>query len=380
MNKTKKLLIIILGIFLIGFVFEGIIANKSNVYKEQKVGSIKKNKKLLSINLEQTAGAGDYKTVTQSNWPTDGYVFNEELSKCENGSTLSWDEINKKVIVSGSLTDKCYVYFDIYVPTLAEYIINNIWTGTQGDNSLYYHNSSLINGASDNSYRYAGKSNLVNNYVCFNYDETNICPTGNLYRIVGVFDNQVKLMKISSIGKYPWDESGINTWSTSSLNKYLNETFYNQINPTWQNMIETTTWKVGGNTGANIRDAVPSVAYKNEIETPAENITHDAKIGLLYASDFGFAVSPSLWTTTLFNYSISSSNWMNVPSFGEWTITPLLSRETNSLAFRIASGYVTNNYVNYIDCNVRPSFYLKSDVRYAGGVGSSTDPFRISMN
>ena len=44
----KKLLIIILGIFLIGFVFEGIIANKSNVYKEQKVGSIKKNKKLLS--------------------------------------------------------------------------------------------------------------------------------------------------------------------------------------------------------------------------------------------------------------------------------------------------------------------------------------------
>lgn len=122
------------------------------------------------------------------------------------------------------------------------------------------------------------------------------------------------------------------------------------------------------------------MAYKNEIETPAENITHDAKIGLLYASDFGFAVSPSLWTTTLFNYSISSSNWMNVPSFGEWTITPLLSRETNSLAFEIASGYVTNNYVNYIDCNVRPSFYLKSDVRYAGGVGSSTDPFRISMN
>ncbi len=153
MNKMKKLLIIILGIFLIGFVFEVIIANKSNVYKEQKVGSIKKNKKLLSMNLEQTAGAGDYKTVTQSNWPTDGYVFNEELSKCENGSTLSWDEINKKVIVSGSLTDKCYVYFD-KILTLAEYVKSQ-YTGTQGENGIYYHNSTLTNGAGDNSYRYA---------------------------------------------------------------------------------------------------------------------------------------------------------------------------------------------------------------------------------
>ena len=29
------------------------------------------------MNLEQTAGAGDYKTVTQSTWPTDGYIFNK---------------------------------------------------------------------------------------------------------------------------------------------------------------------------------------------------------------------------------------------------------------------------------------------------------------
>mgnify|MGYP007094019626 FL=1 len=39
--------------------------------------------------------------------------------------------------------------------TLAEHVISQ-YTGTQGDNALYYHNSSLTNGAGDNSYRYAG--------------------------------------------------------------------------------------------------------------------------------------------------------------------------------------------------------------------------------
>ena len=89
MNKKNKILIIIIVIFLIGFVFERINTNKSNVYEKQNVSSIKKDKKLLSMNLEQTAGAGDYKIVTQSEWPTKGYKFNTELSRCENGSALN---------------------------------------------------------------------------------------------------------------------------------------------------------------------------------------------------------------------------------------------------------------------------------------------------
>ena len=107
------------------------------------------------MNLEQTAGAGDYKTVTQSSWPTEGYKFNTELSRCENGSTLSWDDTKKAVIMQGNVSDKCYVYFDIFQPTLAEYIKSQ-YTGIQGENGIYYHNSSLENGAGDNSYRYAG--------------------------------------------------------------------------------------------------------------------------------------------------------------------------------------------------------------------------------
>ena len=220
MNK-KKILTIILIILFIGFVAERINTNKSDVYEEQNKRLIKKNKNMLSMNLEQTAGAGDYKTVTQSGWPTEGYVFNEELSKCENGSTLSWDDTKKTVIMQGNVSDKCYVYFDL-IPsmTLAEYVISQ-YTGVQGENSIYYHNSSLENGAGDNSYRYAGASDSVNNYICLGSDEAT-CPDANLFRIIGVFGDQTKVIRAKSVGDKQWHTSPNNTWSSSSLNTYLN--------------------------------------------------------------------------------------------------------------------------------------------------------------
>lgn len=84
----------------------------TNTYVEDNSNSQTKKTKGISMNLEQNAGAGDYKTVTQSEWPTEGYIFNVELSRCENGSILKWDATQKTVIVSGNLSDKCYIYFD----------------------------------------------------------------------------------------------------------------------------------------------------------------------------------------------------------------------------------------------------------------------------
>ena len=205
--NNKKILTIIL-IILFSFVTERINTNKTDIYEEQNKISIKKNKNMLSMNLEQTAGAGDYKTVTQSSWPTEGYKFNTELSRCENGSEISWDDAKKVVVVTGNLLDKCYVYFDIYLTTLAEYIKSQ-YTGTQGDNALYYHNSTLTNGAGDNSYRYAGASESVNNYICLGSDEAT-CTDANLFRIIGVFGDQVKVIRAKSVGDQPWHSSLVN--------------------------------------------------------------------------------------------------------------------------------------------------------------------------
>ena len=62
--------------------------------------------------------------------------------------------------------------------------IKSLYT-SQGSNGIYYHTSSLVNSAGDNSYRYAGAN--PNNYVCFGSDAST-CPSDNLYRIIGILE------------------------------------------------------------------------------------------------------------------------------------------------------------------------------------------------
>lgn len=81
-NKRKMMSMIILVIAIVLVVFTYLNANNS--YEEKIINKPNKVTKGIALNLEQTEGAGDYKLVTQSNWPTEGYKFNSELSKCEN--------------------------------------------------------------------------------------------------------------------------------------------------------------------------------------------------------------------------------------------------------------------------------------------------------
>ena len=390
MNKKNKILTIVLIILIIGFVFERINTNKSDVYEEQNKSSIKKNINLLSMNLEQTAGAGDYKTVTQSSWPTEGYKFNAELSRCENGSTINWDDTKKAVIMQGNVSDKCYVYFDIWIPSIADYCtsgtdlatcVKNF--GNQGPDisNIYIHNSSLDNGAGDNSYRYAGASDSVNNYICLGSDEAT-CPEANLFRIIGVFGDKTKVIRAKSVGGQKWNTSYSNTWSSSSLNTYLNGTYLTSLG-TIKNKIATTTWKAGGGSWDNIVNSVPKTAYQNEVGSSASSTTVDKKIGLMYVSDYYYSASPSAWTLVGYNGSdatkdyraATSTNWLYLGSY-EWTISRY-SGNTN-FAFNVNStGYVEDSGVTN-SFAVRPSFNLESSVKYVSGSGTIENPIRIN--
>ena len=300
---------------------------------------------------------------------------------------------------------------------LADYV-KSLYTGTQGDNNIYYHDSSLTNGAGDSSYRYSGAN--PNNYVCFGSNEST-CPTDNLYRIIGVFGNNVKLIKYDygttdelgtdgdysqtykewgmdstykgtygdgeRIGVYYWNNTTqTNTWSESLLNKTnLNTNFINNIGEEWANKIATTTWKVGGNTYSNIYSKTPSVVYQNEIVNPVTTNTTDnateytAKIGLMYVSDYGFAAEPSAWTLTMGNYNnttATSTNWMYMGLY-EWTISRCADFSYN--AFRVGSdGYVNIDHGVGNYRAVRPSFSLESSITYVSGSGSASDPMVIN--
>ena len=394
-------------------------------------GKAIKNENIISIMLETDEGSEVYTSSSSNTWPTNGYIFNKERSGCENGSILSWDDTQKSVIMSGDLLDKCYVYFDVWVPTIADYCtsgtslatcIKNF--GNQGSDvsSIYIHNSTLANGANDNSYRYAGASDQVNNFICFG-STTSPCPENNLYRIIGVIDGKVKLIKydytnsnllgtdgdyygettpdtnyykgsLSTINTYYWNykaaNKATNTWSTSLLNKTnLNTNFINYIGEEWSKKIATTTWKVGGNTYSKIEDVTPSEAYQNEIVNPDETNSTDnateyqAKIGLMYVSDYGYAASPSAWTTTLYNYDgsdtngtiIRTINWMYMGVW-EWTISRCV--DSSYYAFGV-NGYGNDTYDDGSDGSVvRPSFNLESSITYNLGTGTINDPILIN--
>ncbi len=113
----KRVFLLVTGLVL---VFIGVSINKTFNNEYAIIGdkeiNVIKHEKSLSMMLETEAGSGNYEMTTRESWPTDGYVFNSNLSKCENGSELSWDNVNKSVLMSGNVSDKCYIYFDIALP------------------------------------------------------------------------------------------------------------------------------------------------------------------------------------------------------------------------------------------------------------------------
>ena len=178
---------------------------------------------------------------------------------------------------------------------LADWVINE-YNGTQGKNGIYYHTSSLANSAGDNSYRYAGAN--PNNYVCFGSD-TSPCPSDNLYRIIEVFANQVKLIKASNLGSYVWNSNGTNTWTNSSLNtSILNGTYLNGLESKWSNLISFYNWKINGMSSENGL-STPKTVYNYEVGSNSSSTTYSAKIGLIYVSDYAFAASQNYWITNL---------------------------------------------------------------------------------
>ncbi len=433
---------------------------------------------LLTMMLETDIDSNEYKAATSNDWPESGYIFNAEMSGCERGGTLSWNNETNKVVMESLDPDKCYVYFDRYdsavinnvttsnitnssitltvdvtegensiatyyfssdnglsyvesnintytfnnlstgmeydfkvyvidsngirsntyslsestlsTVNFVDYIKNVIYTGKDGDNGLYYHDgvgtyTNATEEAGDNSYRYAGVN--PNNYVCFGSDSAT-CPNDNLYRIIGVFGDQVKLIKSTSLGNYYWigyfsNTTLTNIWSRSTLNTgTLNGTYINGLGTTWTDMIETTIWKVGGNTWTNLVSRTIKNVYNYEIVSPAANITFNAKIGLMYVSDYGYAASPENWTTILYNYNNDTNhnnNWMFM-GFTEWTISPKSDSDYTNEVFGVDStGFIRNVLASLDSYGVRPTFYLKSNVAITSGDGSSSNPYRLSL-
>ena len=298
-----------------------------------------------------------------------------------------------------------------------------------GAEGLYATNSYTASDGTTkyHDYRYVGVD--PNNYVWFNND---------MYQIIGVFDENshgktgqylVKLIMANPLGTFSWgDYNGSNTSSTYSsynndwtgtttgikanLNVLFNEYFLNSTNTSstyracsnWTyfynntnyrtndcsdivgygidssvlNSIETTTWYLYGSgtnqskqnwylceRGGNSCTGANSGAYST---------TTDAKIGLMYLSDYLYASSyyTNSDTTTQNASYFGNKNWLYKGY--EWTLTPYASNANGVWHVRYGSA---GNSSTYAPTSARPSFYLKSTVSISGGDGTFANPYII---
>ena len=213
--------------------------------------------------------------------------------------------------------------------------------------------------AGDNSYRYTGSYEKVNNYICLGTD----CDSNkdNLFRIVGTFGSDgIKVVKadyankdllgegkekfedlsqanpttngsyssylynatigsnnerdgfthrykglLEHVDRYYWQENGTTTteanWPTSLLNKiHLNNVYYNKIEEQYQSLIKEHKW-IYGNDNATWNNIVigtnAKTVYNYEIgeNSKTNQKTDNEKIGLLYVSDYLYGATPSNW-------------------------------------------------------------------------------------
>ena len=264
--------------------------------------------------------------------------------------------------------------------SLADYVISQ-YTGTQGENGLYYHDYTLSNGAGESSYRYAGAN--PNNYICFGSEEST-CPDDNLYRIIGVFGdynhgvtnkNLVKIIKNTSYGSIAFDDTKSNNWTTATLNTTLNATFLTSNLSGYEDKIETVIWKIGG---YNNNAVTAKTFFDSEVTHAAR--TYQGKIGLMYISDYGFATTPDYWTTNLKSYDTNAKNydWIYTAKSTKWSITPLSNGTVTGASEWYINGDGALGYTNANDpATVYPCFYLSTSVSYILGTGTSTDPYRV---
>ena len=218
--------------------------------------------------------------------------------------------------------------------------------------------------------RYYGAN--PNNYVRFNNE---------LWRIMGVIDGKIKIVRNESIGDMKWNSSSSNNWNNSSLKSYLNGTYYNSIEEVSRNMIAEETYYLGGASSSNWQTLTASGWYNAERSTTvySGNPTSTTQyIGLMYPSDYGYATGESCLSTALYDYNDSCKNTDYLhKGVRQWLQAPYASSK-NSAADLFSTGLMYGYYDVTFSSAVFPVLYLESQTMITGGEGSSDSPFILS--
>ena len=366
--------------------------------------------------------------------------------------TLGVSSSINNIVLSSSMTIVPNTELTFY-PLLSEYITNLYTSATKTEvtsNSINYNYATSVGLMNDRlggtttsldggNIRYYGAS--PNNYIYFNCsDYSNQSDTTcEKWRIIGVFDGKVKLIRDSSIGVFSWDNKdtttgaesnyGKNDWTTARLMKLLNPSNYYTVdsndnsngqslywnsgsgkcfaykgnskkscdftstgikNETTRKLIAEVTYNIGG--WYNNSSVYPNAIYEKERGTivySGRPTTWPGKIALMYPSDYGYAADLSLckdayknaltiyqYNTNINNYQCRTNNYLYKGT--EWLMTHSSLNSYNTWAINLGSAqeaYVSNMYAT------RPVLFLLSDLTIENDSdGTSSNPYKLSLN
>ena len=292
-------------------------------------------------------------------------------------------------------------------------------------NLLEYDGEGLkIDNTSDQNIRYYGSN--PDNYVSFNNE---------LWRIIGVFGDNVKLVRSESLGSLSWDTSessvnggyGVNEWSQADLQVYLNKMYYggttvtcyggsnntttcptNKLDDASKTLIDNHLWNTGAidETDTTIVNqetfALNTVPFYNAErgnvtgkicngggrcnDTVERATTWTGYIGLPYATDYAYASSESICETNMQKqdssnaYICKNNNWMFKPNTWYWTMSPRARASDASLVWIVRVDGLTGDSPASFANAVFPAIYLKSDILIESGTGTSSDPYILKAS
>ena len=391
----------------------------------------------VGTNLSNSDSSSPTGTIT-SNTTKKVYVQLKNTTSSTITITLGVSSNTTNVIISNSMTLVPNKELKSLLETITKLYTNATKT-TKTVNSVTYNLASSVGLMNDRkgsmstnidagNIRYYGAS--PNNYIYFNCSDykNQTSSTCETWRIIGVFDGKVKIMRGSQIGNYSWDSSasdvdsgrGVNEWSQADLMKLLNSGYDSEIfggslywnaksgecysgsdnmtktcdftntgfkNDTTRNMIAETTYYTRGHNTA--------VIYVNEMynkervsgtvvsATPTRTLTWTGKVAVAYPSDYGYAADLSLCQKQLGSYNdatCTANNWMKnimAPNYG-WLLTPYSGAAY--VAWYVDSpGNVDDRSVAYRANGVAPVLSLISELDIGSGTGTSSSPYQLSV-
>lgn len=404
----------VLGVIAI-LVLPGVKSNINNK-KEKQYNNI--------VNVIENAAKSYYYQTSSGTKITLEELANNKYIDSDITNPKTNEKMTGCVIVS---KDNGYNTFKYIDESSCEKLLPGYGKGTKYIKELYKNeterakNGLKKDNTSDANIRYEGSN--PNNYVKFN-DE--------LWRIIGVFGDNIKLIRNEALGDLSWDSSessinrglGVNEWSRSDLKEYLNTmyyggsavTCYNEANNTTttcpaaslnepaKTMIDDHTWNTGAIEYATRTDTIAfynaergSLTEKKCTDgvgcndTVTRTTSWTGYVALPYTTDWAYASSKVECQTNLqtasddsssyFKYICTQSNWMwHSDHLFMWMLSPAVrSSEALAVWYACNNGFV-NDMGAYSAFSVFPTIYLKSDIKIVGGTGIKADPYILSRS